>query len=108
MCPHRSRLRVCRPPRLEALESRDNPAPAFDPGTGVLTISPDQSGFFANDEIVALDTLPGLVRVVQNGQPYDFAQGPVTRIVVAGNFFFATVSVEHLLASSPLTVGPAT
>jgi Ca2+-binding RTX toxin-like protein len=91
------------------LESRDNPAPAFDPGTGVLTISPDQSGFFANDEIVALDTLPGLVRVVQNGQQYDFAQGPVTRIVVAGvSFFHATVSVEHLLASTPLTVGRAT
>src|SRR5262245_49033526 len=98
----RSQPVVC--PRLEALESRDNPAATLDPSTHVVTVEHDRVDLYWYD--VFLDTGPGLVRVVENGVTYEFPQGDVAGIQIDGTLAgpWPSVFVEHLLASTPLTV----
>lgn len=91
--------------RLQLLETRDNPAASMDMSTGIVRVVPDQiSEPVADNEAIALDTVPGFVRVYQNGTPYDFPEAAVTSIVVGGNFIDSNVNVERVRASTPVMI----
>jgi len=71
----------------------------------MVTIAGDEPIPRAYD--VYLDTAPGLVRVVENAVTYEFPQGDVAGITINGPGLvgeWPSVYVEHLLATTPLSV----
>jgi Ca2+-binding RTX toxin-like protein len=91
--------------RLDLLEPRAVPAATLDPATGKVTIEPDTESWPVVGEVVVLDTVPGAVRVLQNGILYDFPEADVRLIEM---YWFGprdtTVYVERTLSSTTVSI----